>query len=819
MIRKKQPARMGRYTNIGNVKASRRKFSPKRPKRFAWFWRLSRKQKIALIGGPILAALIIIPLVTYAMLARDIADQDRLMNRNNTGLVLTDTNGETFYSIGKAEHRNMIPLAEISEHTKEALIAAEDKDFYKHSGFNILSIFRAAFTRVGGGSTITQQLAKNTLLSDQQTFLRKYQELFMSIAIEQHYTKDQILEMYLNSVYYGENAFGIEDAAKAYYNKSPKDLDLAESAMLIGLLPAPSAYSPISGNAEYAKQRQTTVLTRMVNNGFITEAEKTAALGQELAYGEGAAEANSEAPHFAEMVINELSEQYGYERVMRSGYQVRTSLDLAAQRALNENVASGMRHVSMMGGSNAGGVVIDPKTGEVRALVGSVDYGNEQWGKVNMVTTARQPGSSFKPVYYAAALADGTVTPATLLDDKVIDFGGGYMPRDADRNESSRGQMSVRKSLAMSLNIPSVHVMRKYGISKSVDAAHNLGIDAIKKDANHGLALALGSAEAPLMQMTNAYAAFANGGQQFDPVLISRINDKFNKEVFTSKNAKPEQAISREGAFLISNILSDNNARAPIFGGSLTVPGKTVAVKTGTTNDSRDAWTIGYTPSYAVGVWVGNNDNTAMRSGGSDMAGPIWRGTMQKLLQNKPNEQFQVPGGIVQRPTCQNGGIANRAGEGTFNEYFVAGALPTTRCVVEEKKVTVCDLDTKQLKQVNESEADAGNYSRNESDCRTKQITVCDTEAGRVVTIDEDDFDSSRYSRQTANCQAAGNDDDDASQNPDDGSNTGNNPGTGNTGSMTVCDTTTGQVVTIPVSQYSPSRYSMNTTNCQRTGA
>ena len=807
MVRKKQATRMGRYTNLAAAKPTSKR-TPKKLGRFAWFRRMSWKKKLAVVGGPILAALVIIPLVTYAMLARDISDQDRLMNRNNTGLVLTDKDGEAFYSIGRAEHRTMVPLKDVSEYTKEALIAAEDKDFYKHSGFNVFSIFRAAFTRVGGGSTITQQLAKNTLLSDQQTFLRKYQELFMSIAIEQHYTKDQILEMYLNSVYYGENSFGIEDAAKAYYNKSPKDLDLAESAMLIGLLPAPSAYSPISGNAEYAKERQTTVLTRMVNNGYITSEEKSTALAQELAYGEGASKSNSIAPHFSEMVINELSEKYGYERVMRSGYQVRTSLDRTAQEALNTSVANGMSHINAMGGSNASGVVIDPKTGEIRALVGSADYNNEAWGKVNMVTTARQPGSSFKPIYYAAALADGEITPSTLLDDKVMDFGGGYIPRDADRRESSRGQMSVRKALSMSLNIPSVHVMQKYGIDKSVQAANNLGISSIKADSNHGLALALGSAEAPLMQMTNAYASFANGGQRFDSVIITRINDKFNKEVFSSRTAKPEQAISREGAFLISSILSDNNARAPIFGGSLTVSGKTVAVKTGTTNDSRDAWTIGYTPSYAVGVWVGNNNNEAMRSGGSDMAGPIWRGTMRSLLANIPNESFAVPSGVVQKLTCPNGGIANRAGDGTFNEYYIAGALPTISCTIEVKKVTVCDLDTKQMVSVEEDKLEDGNYSQDEDDCKEENmISVCDTTRGRVVMIDEGEFDAERYSRNTNNCTSQNNN-----------SSNGNNGNGGNSANtVTVCDTTTNQVVTIPQSQYSTPRYSTNMTSCQQT--
>ena len=790
---------MGRYANLATTKPKKR-LAPRKKGRFAWFRNLSRKKKIAIIAGPILAFLILTPLITYLLLARDVADKERLMNRNNTGIVLTDKDGKPFYSIGRAEHRNSVPLSDISDYTKKALIASEDKDFYKHGGFSILSIFRAAFTRVGGGSTITQQLAKNTLLSDQRTFLRKYQELTMSIAIEQQYSKDEILEMYLNSVYYGENAFGIEEAAQAYFKKSPKDLDLAESAMLIGLLPAPSAYSPISGSKDYAKQRQTTVLTRMVNNGFITEADKQAALGQELVYGDGASKANSIAPHFAEMVIRELTKKYGEEKVKRSGYQVRTSLDSTAQTALNDSLAAGMPHINAMGGSNASGVVIDPKTGEVRALVGSADYNNADWGKVNMVTTARQPGSSFKPIYYSYALADGVITPATVLDDKVIDFGGGYIPRDADRREASRGQMPVRKALSMSLNIPSVHVMQKYGITKSVEAANKLGIDTVKKDNNYGLALALGAAEAPLMNMTNAYAAFANQGQQFSPTMITEINDKFNKKIYTNGNRQPQQVISKEGAYLISSILSDNSARAPIFGSSLTVGGQTVAVKTGTTNDSRDAWTIGYTPSYAVGVWVGNNNNEAMASGGSDMAGPIWRGTMQKLLANQRNEAFPVPSGIVQKLTCSNGGLANRQGNGTYNEYYMAGALPTEKCNVEVPKVTACNTDTKQTESVDEDAADKAPYSRDMSACQKKEIQVCDTQKGSVVTIDEDDFDASKYSRDTSNCAK-----------PSTGGGNNNSSTT-----VTVCDTTTGQVVTIPQSQNDPARYSSNITNCQR---
>lgn len=761
MVKRKQPARMNRYANLANHKprATKRRRSPKgKFGRFvAWFRGLPLKKKLLFIATPILAFLIITPIVTYLLLANDIKDPERLMNRNNTGIVLEDMNGKAFYSIGKAEHREQIPLDQMSDNVKNALIATEDKDFYKHGGFSILSIFRAAFTRVGGGSTLTQQLVKNTLLTDDHSYIRKYQELFMAIAVEQNYSKDQILEMYLNSVYYGENSFGIEDAARVYFGKSPKDLTLAESAMLIGLLPAPSAYSPISGNPEYAKQRQTTVLTRMVTNGYITEAQKTAALAEELHYASTANSQNTTALHFAEMILNELSKKYGYETVMRSGYQVRTTLDITAQKALEESVAAGMAHINAMGGSNASGVVIDPATGEIRALVGSADYNNEQWGKVNMVTTARQPGSSFKPIYYSYALADGVITPATILQDKVMDFGGGYIPRDADRRESSRGQVSVRRAISMSLNIPSVHVMQNYGIEKSIDGAKNLGI-TIDKSGNHGLALSLGSAEVPLMNMAHAYAAFANQGQQYELTRIKYINNKFGTKIFTSK-AESKQAISKEGAFLISNILSDNSARAPIFGSSLTVSGRTVAVKTGTTNDSRDAWTIGYNPEYVVGVWVGNNDNTAMKSGGSDMAGPIWRNTMSKLLTGRKDVKFAVPSSVVQRDVCSNnGGLANKKGPNTYSEYFMAGALPTNSCTAEPTMIDVCEIETGKVVQIDETKYDETKYSKDTANCKPPTMNVCELQTGTVITINKSDFDAAKHSTDTENCEPEDND-------------------------------------------------------------
>ena len=806
MVKRKQSTRMSRYTNLASNKPkpqqrTRRSVSKlgllSKPidfsrRRFAWFMKLSRMKKTLVIAVPILAVLILVPVVTYLILAHDIDDPERLMNRNNTGIVLEDMNGKAFYSVGRAEHRDQVPIDQISPSMRNALVASEDKDFYKHGGFSVTSIFRAVFTGVGGGSTLTQQLVKNTLLSDQHSYLRKYQELFMAVAVEQHYTKDQILDLYLNSVFFGENSFGIEDAAKLYFNEAPKDLDLAQSAMLVGILPAPNAYSPISGNATYAKERQTYVLGRMVAVGSITEEQKTAALAEQLTYATAPQSVNSVAPHFAEMVIDQLSKKYGYETVMRSGYQVKTTLDLTAQQSLVDSVNAGMKHINAEGGTNASGVVIDPTNGEIRALVGSADYNNPDWGKVNMVTTARQPGSSFKPIYYSYALANGTVTPATILPDKVMDFGGGYIPRDADRNETSRGQVSVREALDWSLNIPSIHVMQKFGVSNTYQAAKNLGISNIDPNKNYGLTLALGAAEVPLEDMAHAYAAFANQGQQYDLSLISQVDNKYGKKVFSSTPTS-KQAISKEGAYLLSNILSDNTTRSRVFGASLSVPGHTVAVKTGTTNDNKDAWTIGYNPQYVVGVWVGNNDNTPMLSGGSDMAGPIWKGTMTKLLAGKKDVPFVMPSSIVQRQVCKsNGGLADKTGPNTYNEYFMSGALPTTSCTAAPTMVDVCDLKTGTVVSIDESTYDSSKQSKDTSNCKPPTEQACNLSTGKVETINTADYDSTKYSTDTTDCQSQT-----------------------NSNMVRACDTQTGNWVQIPQSQVDGTRYTTGTPTCQ----
>ena len=656
--------------------------------RWKWFKGLSKPKKAAVIAVPIVAFLIITPLITYAYFANAISDPDRLMNYNNTGVVLLDKNGEKFYSFGTADRGERLPLDQISDYTEKALISAEDKNFYKHAGFSPVSIVGALYANLlsgdatgYGGSTLTQQLAKNTLLSNNQTILRKYQELTVALAIEQNYSKGEILDLYLNSVYYGEGAFGIGAAAKTYFGKSANDLTLAESAMLIGVLPAPSAYSPISGNPAYAAERQATVLARMVDNNAITQAEADAAKAEVLTYAPQDEGPNSTAPHFAEMVLNELYDKYGEEVVTRAGYRVTTTLDTSLQKSANDAVDAQMPFIQNNGGSNASVVAIDPTTGEIRALVGSADYNNTDFGKVNMATTARQPGSSIKPLYYTEAMQRGIITPATILEDEATNFGG-YQPQNADRR--FRGNVTVRNALSQSLNIPAVEVMQDLGVGNAVEALKRLGISTVNDSTDYGLSLALGSAEAKLTDMTNAYAAFANAGKQYEPITITKIDDKFEKQVYSRNTSSSKQAMGEDASFLVSDILNDESARAPVFGSSLNTNGFDVAVKTGTTDEARDAWTIGYAKQLAVGVWVGNNDNAPMNNGGSSMAGPIWRNTILAGLKGQTNQPFVSPAGVERLTICRTNGLRAVGGgtDGTYQEFFIRGSVPTGTCDV-----------------------------------------------------------------------------------------------------------------------------------------
>lgn len=699
--------RHGKYTHrpglIGRITHSAKR-------KWQWFSGLSKKQKALLIGLPVFAFMILTPLVTYAVMARDISDPERLMNRNNTGVELMDKNGEVFYSTNTSTPLKRVPLAQISDHLEKAVISSEDKNFYDHAGVSVRAMIGAIYGNIVssdatayGGSTLTQQLVKNTLLTSDKNFLRKYQELFLAIAVERQYTKDEILDMYINSVHYGEGAFGIDEAAKTYFDKTAADLTLAESSMLVGLLPAPSAYSPINGDPELAKKQQSRVLGRMVEDGKITEAEKKEAESVDLAYASPSDATVGSAPHFAEMVISELNDRYGEETVRRSGYRVKTTLDLGWQKQAQQIVADQTAINARQGGRNAALVAIDPRSGEIRALVGSADYNEPTFGKVNMAIAARQPGSSFKPIYFTEALAQRKVTPATIMKDEAKTYGE-YAPQNFDFR--FRGDITVRNALAQSLNIPAVDVMQKVGVDQAVKTAQRMGIASVKKDADYGLSLALGAAEAKPLEMTNAYAAFANGGEQYEATMISAIQNKFGNTIYTYR-PKASQVQSAQATFLISDILSDNTARAPTFGSSLNVPGRDVAVKTGSTDDNRDAWTIGYTPSLVVGVWVGNNENEVMQSGGSAFAGPIWRKSMQAFLANTPAESFEKPSGISEVSICRSNGLRATGGasEGVYKEFFISGTVPTESCNAPRQN-TEQDNEERDEEEVTDSDGD-----------------------------------------------------------------------------------------------------------------
>jgi len=656
------------------------------------FRRLPLWKKIFVIAWPTVLILIFVAVVTTLAFAGALGSKEALMGRNRTGVTLTDRDNQVFYQFDNAHSNTYVALKDIAPIAQKAVVSAEDKNFYKEPGFSVAGIANAFYQNLisvgqgGGGSTITQQLVKNALLSNQRNFLRKYQELVLSIEVERRYSKDEILEMYLNSVYFGEGSFGIEDAAKTYFGKSARDLDTAQATMLIGLLPAPSAYSPISGDPAKAKVRQTYVLDRMKEDGAITADQDAAAKTEQLAYQPPSADKTSQAPHFALMVRDWLKQKYGEQEIAHSGFTVKTTLNLGYQAKAEAAVQKQVDSLRFSKVTNGSAIIVDPRSGEILALVGSVDWSNEQFGKVNMATSGRQPGSSFKPIMYATGIENREMTAATIFSDTPHDFSG-YKPRDYDGRY--RGDVTLRRALANSLNIPAIEAMQIVGVQTVLDKAKQAGITTLTKSADeYGLPLALGSGQANLLEMTNAYTAFANQGKRPDVQLVMSISDKDKKIIYQEKPAT-SAVFSPGTSYIISSILSDTSARSELFGSSLTVSSsRPVAVKTGTTDDYRDAWTIGYTPSLAIGVWIGNNDNSQMSAvAGSSGAAPIWLSLMRQLLGSSPVEKFVQPSTVVSHDVCRgDGALAQTSGSNTYTEYFLSGTLPTATCNEPKKQ-------------------------------------------------------------------------------------------------------------------------------------
>ncbi len=650
----------------------------------------------------------LIPIITYISFAVYLSPRDILVGHNDGGVKLLDRNNRPFFTLYGAKFRKEAPLAQIPKMTRQAIITVEDKDFYSHPGFSVTAMARAFIddiqgkTLAYGASTITQQLVKNSLLNPRKNFLRKAQEIVLAQEIERRYTKDQILEMYLNSVYFGGGAFGVEEAASIYFDKKAADLTLAESALLAGILPAPSRMSLISGDLNEAKEKQKLVLDRMANLNKITNEQKEAALNEKLTLSPHEGDINNTAPHFAIMVRDQLVKQYGEGWISEAGIKVRTTLDLDWQKFAEDTVAKQVKNLKGNNVSNGAAVVLDPKTSEVRALVGSRSWTEDSFGKVNIATSPRPPGSAFKPIVYIRAFEKNIITPATILKDEPTSFANFdetkffarfpsraaaaanlandpnayYKPVDYDRKY--RGPVTVRRALSNSLNIPAVAVLKKIGIEETLNSAKNLGITTLKGPENYGLALVLGTAEVKLLELTNVYAVFANKGYYNEPSLILDITDKQGNIIYR-QSPKPRLAVEEKYAFLISSILSDNKARTEIFGTALNIS-RPAAVKTGTTEDFKDAWTIGYTPSLVAGVWVGNNFGEKMDGiAGSLGAAPIWKSLMEKFLAGTPVEKFEPPSGVVKVDICNSKPAAKIATSSA--EYFIKGTEPLQKCL------------------------------------------------------------------------------------------------------------------------------------------
>ncbi|MEK7517735.1 MAG: PBP1A family penicillin-binding protein [Patescibacteria group bacterium] len=591
-----------------------------------------------------------------------------------------DRNGTLLYQIYASQNRTAVPLSSIPKYLREATIAIEDKNFYRNNGFDILAIIRAAVADLSGqplqgGSTITQQLIKSTLLSPEITIKRKIKEIILAFWTEKTYSKDQILEMYFNQVPYGGTAWGVEAASEVYFNKKTKDLDLPESAFLAGLTRAPTTYSPFGESSNLWKKRQVEVLERMAELKYITPKQKQEAQKKELIF--ASQQAPLHAPHFVMYVKEMLTKKYGLGMVEKGGLKVITSLDLKTQEIVQKILTDEIEKNEYLNLTNGASIVTNPKNGDILAMVGSRDYSYDNIGNFNVTTAIRQPGSSIKVITYAAALANG-YTAATTLDDNPITFTSAGSPPYSPVNYDGRfrGQITLRQALGNSINIPAIKVLSKIGVPTMIALAKKMGITTWEDSNRFGLAITLGGADVKMTDMATVYGVFANGGYRVDLNPILSLTDSFGNILEEKKDldySPKQQVIDPAVAFIISDILSDNKAREMEFGlnSPLHIPNFDVSVKTGTSDNKRDNWTIGYTPNYVVAVWVGNNDNSPMSqslASGITGAAPIWNNIMVNLIVSSRNTKIAIPPNIVKK---------NCLGR---EEYFVRGTESLTNC-------------------------------------------------------------------------------------------------------------------------------------------
>lgn len=594
-----------------------------------------------------------------------------------------DRNGHILYEIFGEKHRIWVPLDKIPKYLQLATIASEDKRFYFHKGVDPAATLRAAkstiFDRqIQGGSTITQQYVRNAFLSPEKTIVRKIKEIFLASLIEQFSSKEKILEKYLNEVPYGGINWGVGAASRYYFAKDVKDLSLSESAFLASLPKAPSTFSPQRGGEELANSRKNQVLRLMHQLGMISYEEKEKAKEEKLKF--TFTPTAFLAPHFVLDVKEELIKKFGKEKVEGGGLEVRTTLDLSIQEMAEGVVRDEVKKLKGLKVGNGIALVADPKTGGLLALVGSADYFNKDHGNFNVVTSAlRQPGSAIKPVMYAQAFEAG-YTPATILFDIPTVFYNKwekYAPINYDRK--FHGPLPLRFALGNSYNVPAIRMLATIGVENFIEKAKEMGIGTLEKNGL-GLSLTVGGGGVRPIELAQSYQVLANLGVKKDLFSILDVKDRKGNILFKHQENE-EQVVRKEIAFLLSDILSDNDARMWAFGlrSLLVIPEKKVAVKTGTSDDKRDNWAIGYTPSYLTLAWVGNNDNSPMHktlSSGITGATPIWHKITRNLLKNSPYDWYSKPQGVIPREIDPKTGKLACGSKKKRIEYFIVGSEP-----------------------------------------------------------------------------------------------------------------------------------------------
>ena len=675
-----------------------------------------RFPKIRVRLGALLLSVLLLPFILvfsfWVLFIRDLPSPEALTSREvEVSTKIYDRNGVLLYKIFEDQNITIVPLAEIPLQVRLATLAIEDAEFYSHPGFSLRGIFRAVVRNIStgdlsGGSTITQQLVKNALLSPEKTYTRKVREVILSIWVELTYTKDEILEMYLNEVSYGGTAYGIQEASRVYFEKNVDGLTLGEAALLAGLPKSPTSFSPFGPNPQASIERQREVLRLMVINKFITSKEAQKAAEEGLTFAPN--KTDIKAPHFVMFVKQELVNVYGEEVVEKGGLEVITTLDYEIQKLAEESVKAELEKLGKLNVGNGATLVVSPSTGEVLAMVGSKDYFDTAHdGNVNVVTAPRQPGSSIKVVNYSYALSNG-FTPATILSDTPVTFSVPGQPPYSPKNYDGafRGNLPLRNALAESRNVPAVKVLASYGVTKMIEQGVSMGITTWTDPSRYGLSLTLGGGEVKLIDLAKVYATVANYGKRPEFTAIRRVTNYKGKVLdancesaksdgFAEVAAKEaacewEQVVDPRVAFILIDILKDNAARAPAFGSSsqLVISGRNdVAVKTGTSNDLRDNLTIGFNQEFLVAVWVGNNDNSPMARIASGVTGaaPIWNKIMSGVLARTLNHPWEPPSGLVQISVCPLTGTLSCEGCATRTEWFLEETKPIKACVLKQE--------------------------------------------------------------------------------------------------------------------------------------